>query len=1074
MSKVYEAERRTRSLKNGQTHVAIIPDDFEYFKPELFGGDVNNNFLDPGTWARTIQAHAKAYNEEQLKKPSLQSFQASNKGRTTLETFDPNYLPLSLQSDVAKDSILRIRALDGYIESATSPVTDKTKLSGPELIPLVAGLSMELLGSFALATAAVIYLYEIGNEISFQEQEAQAERQWESDTQTIRDNIKKADQAQTALDDLTKQINKREDERKKRRDRKRDRKKDDDDNKKKRKDNYFGCVTDIEPLEKDRGWEVRIDAIADNSLSDDIFLQEIQNLVIAANPLAVCGLPIYSIFVYFTAKEAPALKEGDWLDLKLDMSKNVPATKTTPDLSGTFEDKTVILQRLTPQINFLDLSINYFFDSEYGDVVRLGSYKAADATLPPVSLLTPFFNGNNDVQDCVQHGLALAMTGKTLRAGNADRIKTLLSAKSAQATVVDVRNVGQGACGLARSGDQGMFVSDFGYGKGEIEPTDVCTALIYGHYELPILLSHWDVDHYRIAMSDTARLFDYFKYSCRARPWIAPDVMTGIRAPNLAKEIANSGEMVWWPKDTNFVEIGNIAVLQCSTGSSALDKNNNGSLALLLGTGSNRFLYPGDANFEYIYGVADLNNKISVIVATHHGSLRSLNWPSSSAGASIPLAADGDGSVVFSYGAKNSYGHSLDAALPYYTSKGYKTSDATANLSGGADTIDVTFEPTLASQQRVTRPAKKADKPVSAASLGSQDESKRTVKNPAYPSEITLAGSNSKDTSHDDLATYAVRDKYGDIVAYNIIASKVIVKNHPLCIPCTTDYPVEVRILCQDLEVQKAEGDQWNELKVRFNVADAPKWSVESDPGQAGRKGEPGFMGGFLNLSVAGEIALVYKGNDGQMARYTEECSIKVQYTGGHGSDGQKGGRGADGTRGTDGKDDIVTAHSSVGVGRPNISLMLEQGLRATAGGKGGDGLPGGAASDQGGFAASRFLGVKSQINPKNSFAVLLELFVDEKRYASPSAPGIGGNGGRGGPGGIEGKRYKSHFTIFGKEYVIDEETSKQAANGADGNSGGFTDVRTDAFDEWNQKLTPVVNLVDSKAQMLAMLGVRG
>ena len=77
-----------------------------------------------------------------------------------------------------------------------------------------------------------------------------------------------------------------------------------------------------------------------------------------------------------------------------------------------------------------------------------------------------------------------------------------------------------------------------------------------------------------------------------------------------------------------------------------------------------------------------------------------------------------------------------------------------------------------------------------------------------FPAQLTLgsiSGGAAPRPGQDDLLKYAIRDEDGDIVIYDIMATKIVLERLPLCVPCNTDYPVTVQISCRDLEIR---GDQ--------------------------------------------------------------------------------------------------------------------------------------------------------------------------------------------------------------------------------------------------------------------------
>lgn len=539
-----------------------------------------------------------------------------------------------------------------------------------------------------------------------------------------------------------------------------------------------------------------------------------------------------------------------------------------------------------------------------------------------------------------------------------------------------------------------MFASDFGYGKGEVEPTRVCYSLIFRHRLLPILLSHWDSDHYRIAISPTARDYVDTVLDCRNRIWIAPNNITGTVAPSLAKTIGT--KWLKWPWNTDSVQVGNIHVVQChgKSGAGKPDKNNNSALALVLGSGDYRTLYPGDANFECIPGIDELSGKVSHVIATHHGSERSLELVSRETGSSIPEASlDGNHYVVYSYRAYNHFHHDVKNVGKYYEGKGYINNAVTAKLDGSLqDTLEIPITPWPASIQsepviRSIQGLKLLPEQATNSEILADDYDSDQ---PWFEKVVDLQGSDQKDDdSRDDLASYAIRDKHSDIVSYNIIVQKLILRNPPLCVPCSTDFPIEVRIQCQDIEIYSSITPV---PLVRFNVADGESWLATANTNEPGRAGEPGYAGGYLNLSVA-ERWIVKTPNEqeifesAQLATNKEQkLQLSLQYRGGRPSNGQKGGRGSAESAGQNGTDDKIEHFSSP---IPQLQKSLRDGARATAGGDGGQGAKGGKFSAAGAIGKSILRARTDKVPSGDKLTFSLDLG-DEKTAFGVSTPGSG------------------------------------------------------------------------------------
>ncbi|KAK5651884.1 hypothetical protein OQA88_11543 [Cercophora sp. LCS_1] len=898
--------------------------------------------------------------------------------------------------------------------------------------------------AFMAAPIAIgLFAYAVYREVDFQQAQRQAEHEWDEGIAKIKGELEEKKHEGDIKDEKTRDINRRHDGRRRHRERKKQRRKEIEDEKEKRKGYYYGCVDRIEQLDADRGWEIRLDAIEENALSDDVFLQEVQKLVIAASPLGVAGSPMHIISIYF--KELPPkLAVGEWVNFKLDKSKAKRCNKTEPDLSGSIEDGTTILEKLEPSISFPRQSVLYYLESDYGSLITAEkSSFTVDIAASAISLLKTAFAAAGGVQSHIKHGLQLVMDTKPSATNTVDRVKTILTASSKEATVVEVLNVSQGASAVIRSGSAKMFASDFGYGRGEIEPEDVCVALIYGNKSLPILLSHWDSDHYRIAISPSARALADRGIDCRARTWIAPSNMTGIVAPALAQSI---DELVTWPTGTTIITSGNVSVLECAhkSGNAYPDKNNFGALALVVGSGSNRLLYPA--------------------TPTSSVSPASTNW-----------MANLSGSVCFSYGAKNAFGHDMKRVFKYYEKKGFTNGGATAALGGDADTIEITVNLdarwSLAQSQNYNKTQVTATETSSLTPVAAQNNSRQGVD---FEELVTLSGSDKKDITQDDLSEYAVRDSFGDVSMYNVIATKLVLRNLPLCVPCSTDFPVEVRMQCDDIEIQSSETTA---PLLRFNVAGGPEWASTGNPGEAGRDGEPGFVGGYLRLSVAGNWLVKLAGGEtafwskGFESKPDQSLRLSVQYRGGRGSNGQKGGHGVNGVQGTGSTDDEVVYRA----GGVALTSWLNPGTRAGSGTDGGQGGKGGSAGKPGAFSQSFLTATKGQIPAGDRMSFDLDLGTSDDKFGAPASGGEGGDKGEAGEGGIEGKRYISKRKCFGKDWALDESAPKQASKGAEGTPGQAGDgpPSVDPVEQMKKDMAPSVKTADTRVALLATMSTR-
>jgi hypothetical protein len=125
----------------------------------------------------------------------------------------------------------------------------------------------------------------------------------------------------------------------------------------------------------------------------------------------------------------------------------------------------------------------------------------------------------------------------------------------------------------------------------------------------PIILSHWDFDHWSSANRDTQSL---------RMTWIAPRQPVGPTHLALMTSIMSSGTLLLVPKNLPAKWRGQLYLELC-TGTG----RNHSGLALTVSAQNNgaggRMLFPGDARYPCLPSFASTNNYLSV-VAPHHGA----------------------------------------------------------------------------------------------------------------------------------------------------------------------------------------------------------------------------------------------------------------------------------------------------------------------------------------------------------------------------------------------------------------------------------------------------------------------
>jgi beta-lactamase superfamily II metal-dependent hydrolase len=182
-----------------------------------------------------------------------------------------------------------------------------------------------------------------------------------------------------------------------------------------------------------------------------------------------------------------------------------------------------------------------------------------------------------------------------------------------------------------------------------------------------IVLSHWDADHWFAA--GNLLLEDAKK--CR---WLAPRQLVSPMHQKLAAQL--KGKLRLWPKNRDrslSIQTGDgcIQIDKC-TG----DERNYSGLAMTLvkhdKDGDQIIVLPGDAGFQHIPSL-DQDNEDQIegevvgMMATHHGSRTHLQ--------DIPKPSQWGGTIIYSYGNGNGYGHPAAEAVEAYEDQGWVKSE---------------------------------------------------------------------------------------------------------------------------------------------------------------------------------------------------------------------------------------------------------------------------------------------------------------------------------------------------------------------------------------------------------------
>lgn len=222
-----------------------------------------------------------------------------------------------------------------------------------------------------------------------------------------------------------------------------------------------------------------------------------------------------------------------------------------------------------------------------------------------------------------------------------DEIEAVLQGIGA-AEAAAIYDVGQGNCNALLRG--AFPVLYFDLGGGVLQNAHTFPQALHEFCftkEPPIVLSHWDWDHWSSANRDTRAL---------ASTWIVPrhdNSLGPVHATFLGK-IRSQGRALIWPQAVDDISAGDLTVLRCT---GRPKQRNSSGLALLLERQSEgmwaRMLFPGDCAYDH---VPRSRLDYTHVVVPHHGGRT---------GSTFVPAPDGVtcGRLVYSYGANNSYGH---------------------------------------------------------------------------------------------------------------------------------------------------------------------------------------------------------------------------------------------------------------------------------------------------------------------------------------------------------------------------------------------------------------------------------
>ncbi len=205
-----------------------------------------------------------------------------------------------------------------------------------------------------------------------------------------------------------------------------------------------------------------------------------------------------------------------------------------------------------------------------------------------------------------------------------------------------VYDVGQGSSNAVLSGGFPVLYFDVGGGTTANTKTfPVPLRRFCVTRDPPVVLSHWDWDHWSSAYRDR-RLLD-----CR---WVVPrhNGQLGAVHTRLLGDLHCRGRLFVWPNNLSSISGSNLLVEQC-TGSPS-NRNNSGLALVLEGEVDGqdaRMLFPGDAAYD---NVPSASGDFTSVAIPHHGGRTPTTQVPASDGAR-------PGRLVLSYGAGNAYWH---------------------------------------------------------------------------------------------------------------------------------------------------------------------------------------------------------------------------------------------------------------------------------------------------------------------------------------------------------------------------------------------------------------------------------
>lgn len=257
-----------------------------------------------------------------------------------------------------------------------------------------------------------------------------------------------------------------------------------------------------------------------------------------------------------------------------------------------------------------------------------------------------------EVSDAVKKKLDWLAGWNGIEASSPERIaKALYIGDTVDA--VGIYDVGQGACAALIRNELPALYLDFGgsaLGNWRSFPSPLKRFCFSA--KPPIVLSHWDWDHWSSALRDNESL---------SQTWILPvqsaaGPLGGVHARFIAQLNAHGGTLLWWSSTLDEVLVGTTGFSVTRAGGPPSNRNESG-LAIkggtLPGPDAIEVLLPADASLRYL-DVAD--KSIHRLMVPHHGGHS--DWATEPKPYKKTTSA-----IIYSYGVASTYLHPLDPTV---------------------------------------------------------------------------------------------------------------------------------------------------------------------------------------------------------------------------------------------------------------------------------------------------------------------------------------------------------------------------------------------------------------------------